>query len=43
MSREGLPVQKMPTRQLVGTVVAAVLVIVVLLASLGVFTSKAVP
>jgi predicted lipoprotein with Yx(FWY)xxD motif len=36
-------VQKMPTRQLVGTVVAAVLVIVVLLASLGVFTSKAVP
>jgi predicted lipoprotein with Yx(FWY)xxD motif len=40
---EGRRVTKMPTRQLVGTVGAAAVVIVVLLATLGVFTSKATP
>jgi predicted lipoprotein with Yx(FWY)xxD motif len=36
-------VTKMPTRQLVGTVAAAAVVIVVLLATLGVFNSKPTP
>lgn len=41
--REETTVQKLPTRQLVGAAVAGVFVVLVLLATLGVFTSKTVP